>query len=241
VPAISSFQPPLAKHTEFVQFLTRSDLTLHEIADAFDTTLEALTLYLTSDEGLAQVATTELACALRIRLAAMHYLPRAVDALGTMLEDYTQSTRNLPARESSSSLQSQTLREEQRKNARRASHLLFRIAHFTPRLIRAYTHTPHEPNLSTPPSTPPAPTPKPDPALAAVHAPTRETTSSQASTTTPTITSTSSERPTDLSHPRLQPKSEDRRPTNSITNFTTSEPTTPSRQDHAAPEFQNTS
>jgi len=233
VPTVSLFQPPPAAQIEFVQFLTRSDLTLHEIADAFNTTLEALTLYLTSEEGLAQIATTELACALRIRLAAMHHLPRAVDALGTMLEDYTQSTRNLPARESSSNLQSQTLREEQRKNARRASHLLFRLAHFTPRPIRAYTHTSQDPTPTlTPPSTPASP-------------PTRTQASTQNSIQGQSL-QTESTRPREpilqqTSKPAPAPTNP---PTQSLSepNQPPAHPTAkPRRREHAVPQPQNTS
>ena len=113
---------------------------MESVADSLEMSLDQLTLYLTSEEGLLLVAQCELSLAVRTRIAASAQLHNAIDALGMMLQEYANGTRRTLMDESRHS--THVLREEQRANARRAAHLLFRLAHFTPRPIKSYTPAP---------------------------------------------------------------------------------------------------
>ena len=113
---------------------------MEAIADSMEWSLRVLNLYLSTEEGLLLVAQCELATAVRTRIAAAAQLHNAIDALGTMLQEYAHCARRTLVDERKHT--THVLREEQRANARRAAHLLFRLAHFTPRPIRAYTPVP---------------------------------------------------------------------------------------------------
>lgn len=119
---------------------------MESVAASLDWTLEQLTLFLTSQEGLQLLADCELASAARARAAAAAHLTQAIDALGMMLAEYAHTTRRTPLDDRKHA--THVLREVQRANARRAAHLLFRIAHYSPRPIRMHAR------LSDGPATP---------------------------------------------------------------------------------------
>ncbi len=140
LPSISPSQQALV-----LQLLQDPTCSLEAIADSLNWPLEHLTLYLTSAEGLALITECELAIAVRTRVAAAAQLHAAINALGLMLSEYASTANKIPFDDRKTS--THELREVQRSNARRAAHLLFRLAHFTPRPIKSYT--PAIPNLTS--------------------------------------------------------------------------------------------
>lgn len=132
LPSISPSQQAL-----ILQLLQDPTASLESIADSLNWPLEHLTLYLTSAVGLALIAECELAIAVRTRVAAAAQLHAAINALGLMLSEYASTADKIPFDDRK--ITTHELREVQRSNARRAAHLLFRLAHFTPRPIKSYT------------------------------------------------------------------------------------------------------
>ncbi len=126
---------PIEQHARALEVLQSPHLSFEDAADALGLTLEQLTAFVTSDDGLALIAGAELAAAVRVRAMAAAQLHTVVDALSMMLLSYASSARNVPTADS---LRAQEFSETQRQNARRAGHLLFRLAHFSPRPLRAY-------------------------------------------------------------------------------------------------------
>src|SRR6185369_14011425 len=90
--------------------------------------LEQLSLFLLTEPALAHVAAIEAANAIRIRLAAASHLDRAVNTIITMLDGYAADADKLLT----DTPRNRALREYQRANARRAAHLLYRLAHYRP-------------------------------------------------------------------------------------------------------------
>ncbi len=138
-PAIPTLDP--RKRDFALRQLQNPTCSMEDVAESLGLTLEQLTLYLASDEGLQLIAEAELSLAVRTRIAAAAHLHHAIDALGMMLSEYADGTRNIALDDRKHS--THVLHEAQRGNARRAAHLLFRLAHFTPKPIRAYGPSPH--------------------------------------------------------------------------------------------------
>ena len=141
-PSLPATPWPLdAKQQAFLLHLLQDPTqSMEAIADSMEWSLRVLNLYLSTEEGLLLVAQCELATAVRTRIAAAAQLHNAIDALGMMLQEYAHSTRGTLMDERKHT--THVLREEQRANARRAAHLLFRLAHFTPRPIKSYDPAP---------------------------------------------------------------------------------------------------
>ena len=163
-----------------IEDLASPTLSLAQVAERHNTSLDSLSLYLTTSEALLHIANAELAAALRIRLAAQIQLHHAVQALTTSLKSFNEEaakpaaphdTPTAPTTTSITPLSSITpdaaLREQQRSNARRAAHLLFRLATFTPRSLAGIAPPAHQPPharepgpaRSTTPAAPTAPAP----------------------------------------------------------------------------------
>ncbi|MBY0113717.1 MAG: hypothetical protein K2Y21_12930 [Phycisphaerales bacterium] len=119
-----------------LEILQRPDFTLEMCADEFQVTLPALCAFLTSDRGLLLLAHTELAQAIHIRAIAIAQLPRVIDAMTYALEDFAHTCRNVPI--NPKSMQALEFVERAKDTAGRNGQLLLRLAHFTPRPLRAY-------------------------------------------------------------------------------------------------------
>ncbi|HEX8875293.1 MAG TPA: hypothetical protein VF777_00985 [Phycisphaerales bacterium] len=130
-----------------LEILQRPDFTLEMCADEFQVTLPALCAFLTSDRGLVLLAHTELAQAIHIRAIAIAQLPRVIDAMTYALEDFANTCRNVPI--NPRSMPALEFVERAKDTARRNGQLLLRLAHFTPRPLRAYA-----------PPSPPRPAPR---------------------------------------------------------------------------------
>jgi hypothetical protein len=130
-----------------LQLLARPDLTVDEIAMALDLELPDLCAKHAEPGTQKDIHELESFAATRARIAAIALLPRAVDALAGMIQDYTETARRVPVRDSA---ERALLTEQQRQNARRACALLLKIANFHP--TPRSTHTPQKPH--TPKSAP---------------------------------------------------------------------------------------
>jgi len=114
-------------------------MCLRDVAKKYNTTVGGLALFITSEDGLQTIATSELAAALRIRLTALHLLPDVVQAMGYIVNEYSREERRIPME---NSLRRIRLLELKRRNAHRAGTLIFKLAHFNPRPIKSYTVRP---------------------------------------------------------------------------------------------------
>jgi len=133
------FAPDPARVEEFLEDISCFDMCLRDVAKKHGTTLGGLALYITSEDGLQTIATSELAAALRIRLTALHLLPDVVQAMGYIVNEYAREERRIPME---NSLRRIRLLELKRRNAHRAGTLIFKLAHFNPRPIKSYTVRP---------------------------------------------------------------------------------------------------
>ncbi len=107
------------QHNQLLELLISPDLSLNEVAAKLGVPLSRLSLYLaTSDEGHDLIALLQNLCATRARLAATALLPRAITALKHNLNDYDTLVR------------AGTATDTHHDRARRAAHLLLRIASF---------------------------------------------------------------------------------------------------------------
>jgi hypothetical protein len=110
---------------ELLSDLSRPDLTLEEIGDRRECSLADLAARLTRPDAREAIENLETLAAARVRLGALAFLPRAIDALVTMIEAYTHHASRTPVREGA------PIAELQRQNARRACNLLMRLARFS--------------------------------------------------------------------------------------------------------------
>jgi hypothetical protein len=150
---------------ELLSDLSRPDLTLEEIGDRHQCSLADLAVRLTRPDAREAIENLETLAAARVRLGALAFLPRAIDALVTMIEAYTHHASRTPVREGA------PIAELQRQNARRACNLLMRLARFSvsspggPPLrggtLDPTTETPSLPTDINPPKSIPVPTTPP--------------------------------------------------------------------------------
>lgn len=131
--------------TSLLQLLAKPDLTVDEIAMALDLELPDLCARHAEPGTQKDIHELESFAATRARIAAIALLPRAVDALAGMIQDYTETARRVPVRDSA---ERALLTEQQRQNARRACALLLKIANFHP--APRSTHTPQKPHTPKP-------------------------------------------------------------------------------------------
>ena len=135
-----------ARADEFIDDLSAVENSLRHVAEKWNTTTGALSLFLASPEGLAIVAAAEIATAVHIRLQAQALLVDVAQSMVYIVREYSREERRIPF---NNDLRSIKLVELRRANARRAGNLLLRLAHYNPAPIRSYTVRP----MSTP--TPP--------------------------------------------------------------------------------------
>ncbi len=135
------FNPTPDQLDDLLDDLSSPDLSLRDLARRFNTTIEAFSAWLYSGPARPFLEHSFHAATLRTRLAATHSLPSAVQALVTSLQDFVDESHKVTLR---ASLDTMPLREGRRASARRAAHLLHRLANFTPRSL--------EPHFLAPPS-----------------------------------------------------------------------------------------
>jgi len=138
-PVPSPFVLDPSQTEAFLEDISSFDMCLRDVAKKYNTTVGGLALYITSEDGLQTIATSELAAALRIRLTALHLLPDVVQAMGYIVNEYSREERRIPME---NSLRRIRLLELKRRNAHRAGTLIFKLAHFNPRPIKSYTVRP---------------------------------------------------------------------------------------------------
>ena len=128
-----------ARADEFIDDLSAVENSLRHVAEKWNTTTGALSLFLASPEGLAIVAAAEIATAVHIRLQAQALLVDVAQSMVYIVREYSREERRIPF---NNDLRSIKLVELRRANARRAGNLLLRLAHYNPAPIRSYTVRP---------------------------------------------------------------------------------------------------
>jgi hypothetical protein len=124
---------------EFIDDLSAVENSLRHVAEKWNTTTGALSLFLASPEGLAIVAAAEIATAVHIRLQAQALLVDVAQSMVYIVREYSREERRIPF---NNDLRSIKLGELRRANARRAGNLLLRLALYNPAPIRSYTVRP---------------------------------------------------------------------------------------------------
>ncbi|HEX2837316.1 MAG TPA: hypothetical protein VHN77_04215 [Phycisphaerales bacterium] len=139
-----SAQPEPFPRAHLLHLLLDPTKSLHDVAATLHTTVDHLSLFLTSDQGEALLSQAERTTALRTRALAAAQLHKAIAALATMLDDDNANAKldtnpnadpgapnteptNLP-----SATTLALLRHKHQDQARRAAHLLLRLANFSP-------------------------------------------------------------------------------------------------------------
>jgi probable HAF family extracellular repeat protein len=112
--------------------LADPQLTLGDIAYLNDTTLAALTLWMSNPDIAARLDNFETAIARRTRLLALNYLPLAVETLRSTLAAHNDQELNTPFRPDS--IKARDYQRRSRETARKAAALLLRLAHFDTRV-----------------------------------------------------------------------------------------------------------
>jgi hypothetical protein len=184
--------------TSLLQLLARPDLTVDEIAMALDLELPDLCAKHAEPGTQRDIHELESFAATRARIAAIALLPRAVDALAGMIQDYTETARRVPIRDSA---ERALLTEQQRQNARRACALLLKIANFHP--TPRSTHTPQKPHTPKPAPAHPIDAPRSDVPAPSEESPT-QTPSPEHATPQQTLPNP---RPLNRPAPKTQPRS----------------------------------
>jgi hypothetical protein len=144
-----------ARGAEFIEDLSSVENSLLHVAEKWNTTTGALSLFLASPEGLAIVAAAEIATAIHVRLQAQALLADVAQSMVYIVREYSREERRIPF---NNDLRSIRLVEMRRANARRAGHLLLRLSHYNPAPIRSYTVNTEPLKEPTPPQ---GGTPKP--------------------------------------------------------------------------------
>ncbi len=147
----SPFNPDPATTDALLQSIAADySLSLTDIAAQHNTTIEALTAWLTRDDIDERLTAIESACARRARLTAANHLPAVAHVAKQALEEASDVLRLPPDYRTQHSI---ALRIRATESARKAAALLLRIANFTPgpRRVR-YHSTPTSPGLTPPPA-----------------------------------------------------------------------------------------
>jgi hypothetical protein len=108
--------------------LTDPSLTLRDVAELNDTTLESLTLWMFHPDIAARLDNFESAIARRTRLLALNYLPAAVETLHSTLIAHNDQELNTPFKPNC--IKSREFQRRSRETARKAAALLLRLTRF---------------------------------------------------------------------------------------------------------------
>lgn len=111
------FEPSGEKADALIQWLGSPDVTLRDVAEMHEVSVEALALWMTRPEVVGRLRRIESAATRRTRLIAANYLPAVANMLHAMIINHE-------SREHSS----EQLRESARETAKSAAALLMRLA-----------------------------------------------------------------------------------------------------------------
>ncbi|MBX3359452.1 MAG: hypothetical protein KF745_13615 [Phycisphaeraceae bacterium] len=151
----SSFNPSPDLAAKILDSVTDPTLTLRDVADLHNTTVEALVLWFAEPEIAERLDQIESTIARRTRIVASNFLPAATIALGRSIDEHNSDEAHFPVR--AGDQRGLELRRRSRETARRAAALLLRLANFTPG-PRHSTSTPRPAHAPSPTRTPtPAP------------------------------------------------------------------------------------
>ncbi len=148
-----SFNPDPATTDAILQAIAADySLSLTDIANQHNTTIEALTAWLTREDIDERLTAIESACARRARLTAANHLPAVAHVAKQALEEASDVLRLPPDYRTQRSI---ALRIRATESARKAAALLLRIANFTPgpRRVR-HNAAPTSPRITPPPAPP---------------------------------------------------------------------------------------
>ncbi len=134
----SSFNPDPATSDAILQSIAADySLSLTDFAAQHNTTIEALTAWLTREDIDERLSAIESACARRARLTAANHLPAVAHVAKQALEEASDVLRLPPDYRTQHSI---ALRIRATESARKAAALLLRIANFTPGPRRVRHH-----------------------------------------------------------------------------------------------------
>lgn len=143
--AAPSFAPDPLVADRVLDALADPDITLRDVAEQFDTSIEALTLWMARPDIAARIAAIQAAAVTRVRLIATNFLASAVSTLLSVIDDYREHISRQPVRPTDSHAVAEHRRA--RDGARRSIQLLNRIARLP---------LPHADGLAAPVPTAPA-------------------------------------------------------------------------------------
>lgn len=124
--AAPSFAPDPLVADRVLDALADPDITLRDVANSFDTSIEALTLWMARPDIAARIAAIQAAAVTRVRLIATNFLASAVSTLLSVIDDYREHISRQPVRPTDSHAVAEHRRA--RDGARRSIQLLNRIA-----------------------------------------------------------------------------------------------------------------
>ncbi len=152
---LQPFQPDAATTDAILQSIAADySLSLTDIAAQHQTTIEALTAWLTREDIDERLTAIESACARRARLTAANHLPAVAHVAKQALEEASDVLRLPPDYRTQHAI---ALRIRATESARRAAALLLRIANFTPGPRRTrQISAPNSPRITPPPAPPSA-------------------------------------------------------------------------------------
>ncbi|MBX3357497.1 MAG: hypothetical protein KF745_03625 [Phycisphaeraceae bacterium] len=176
--SLPSFNPSPDLAAKILDSVTDPTLTLRDVADLHNTTVEALVLWFAEPEIAERLDHIESTIARRTRIVASNFLPAATIALGRSIDEHNSDESHFPVRPGDQ--RGLELRRRSRETARRAAALLLRLANFTPGPRRGTSYSaspaPRPPSHAPPPppapvaDPPPNPNPVPSPIPATVQA-----------------------------------------------------------------------
>lgn len=138
------FNPDPEATDRVLHDLSQPNLSLLEVAEAHETSVQALTLFMARPDIAERLDTIDSAVSRRARHIAANHLGFGARTLATILEEYTDEALNTPVAPNTAAREQ---RRHARETARKAVSLLLRIAHYHPRTA---------PPIASPRSAPPA-------------------------------------------------------------------------------------
>ncbi len=126
------FIPTEHERRVLLELLQSPQESLESIANEFQITLAALTIYLATDDAATLFAQADLANARRARTAAAAQLEQCIGALSLMISGWVSDVTHNLRRETPKSRREQ---DREQESTRRAATLLYRIANFTPKTL----------------------------------------------------------------------------------------------------------
>ncbi len=121
---------PICDLAIFLPALLNPSLSLLDIAAAHNLTLDQLTTLMARPDIAEQLAALHSAAALRVRIVAAQHLPRAVEALGTIINAHLNDD-DLPTLDKTN-FRHMVFRQRRTEMMRRAASTILRLANFHP-------------------------------------------------------------------------------------------------------------